>query len=185
MKHLAKVAIISGACLFAGQALAQQAGITPPAAPVAVEGGGIINIGQAFGSVMQPYVDAAINALILAFVSWLGVVLKQKFDINIDQAHQAAWARAAQNQAGSLIADGFVKMDGLKVNVNNQALATAARDAIASIPDAAAHLGLTPDYVAARITDMIPQIAAGAQMIGDAHKSAAAAALPGGAGPKV
>lgn len=143
--------------------------VTPPS-------GGIIDIGQAFGGVIGEDINAAINALILAgataFVGWLAAELKKRFGVTLDQGHRDALVRALQNQAGSLIADGMVKMEGTTVTVDNKALADSANEVLAVIPDAAKHLGLTPDYVSARIKDFIPQTAAGAAMIAAAQPKA-------------
>jgi hypothetical protein len=136
--------------------------------------GGIINVGQAFNAAVAPYVDAAVQAGIAALVSWLLLGLQKKTGIAIDAGHRQALTTALQNQAGSLLADGMVKMAGVKVNVDSPALAKAANDALASIPDVEKHFGLTPEYVAARIIDTIPQIAAGAAMVAQAHATAGA-----------
>lgn len=151
--------------------------VVPPA-NVEEHGGGIINIGQALGPFLQPYVDAAVNALILAFVGWLGMILKNKFNVSIDQGHRDALVTALQNQAGSLIADGFVKIQNGRVTVPSTALAESANEIMAVIPDAAARLGFTPDYVAKRIIDFIPQIPAGAAMIAGATSVPPPAAKP-------
>lgn len=132
-------------------------------------GGGVINIGQAFGDAVAPYVDAAANALILALVGLALAWFKQKTGLDVDQAHRDALVRALQNQAGSLIADGKVALQGKAIAVDNAALAKAANEALRSIPDAAKHFGLTPEYVAKRIVDAIPQTEAGAQVVAAAH----------------
>ena len=150
--------------------------IIVPAPKITEQGGGVINIGQAFSTILAPYINAAVNALILAFVGWLGMILKNKFNVTIDEGHRA----------GSLIADGVVKMQGTRVTVPNAALAESANEIMAVIPDAAARLGFTPDYLAKRIIDVIPQTAAGAAMIAAAQPKpvvAATAAVP--AGPKL
>jgi hypothetical protein len=129
--------------------------------------GGVIDIGQAFGA-FAPYINSAVNALILAAIGWACTRFQQSTGVTIDQAHRDSLAHALQNQAGSLIADGLVKMEGKTVTVPSAELATAAKEIIQCIPDAAAHFGLTPDYVAKRIVDMIPQTTAGAQIVSNA-----------------
>jgi hypothetical protein len=126
---------------------------------------GIIDIGQAFGQAFAPYINAIVQAIVAALVSWVLLKISQKTGIAIDAQHRAALTTALQNQAGSLIADGMVKIESGKVVVSANAVTNAAADALRAIPDAAAHLGLTPDYVAKRIVDTIPQISAGAAMI--------------------
>ena len=145
-----------------GGAIGSPTYVIPPAP---VQGGGIIDIGQALGPFLQPYVDALAQALICSLVGWVLLVVKKKFNVTIDETHRDALITALQNQAGSLIADGFVKIQNGKVTVPSVALAESANEVMAVIPDAAARLGVTPDYVAKRIVDVIPQTAAGAAMI--------------------
>lgn len=127
--------------------------------------GGFISIGKPFGDFLEPYVDALVQALIAGLVSWLAYRIKQRTGVEIDKHTQDILTKALSNQAGSLIADGMVKVEDGKVNVHSEALAHATEDLMKSIPAAAKHFGLTPDYVSKRIVDTIPQIAAGAQMI--------------------
>lgn len=147
--------------------------VMPPQKP----SGGAIEIGQAFGDFLQPYIDAIVNALILAALGWAFKRFTDKTGIEIDQKHQDALRTFLQNQAGSLIADGMVKIEGKKISVDNGALAQHANEIFSRLPDAAKHFGITPDkvgdVVAARIIDTIPQIAAGAQMLAQ-HATAAA-----------
>ncbi len=137
---------------------------------------GIINIGQAFSDAAAPYIDAVVNALIASLIGWVCLKIKQRTGVEIDAGHRDAIVKSLQNQAGSLIADAKVKIDDNgKIQVDNVALAHAVNDVIASVPDALAHFGATPDkaaaYVEKRIVDTIPQIAAGAQMIADKAKA--------------
>jgi hypothetical protein len=138
---------------------------TPTFVMPQAKSGGFIQIGQAFGDFLQPYIDAAVYAILSSLIGWLCIQLQRRTGIEIDQKHREALAHALSNQAGSLIADGLVKIEGEKISVPSEALASAATELMKTIPDAAKHFGITPDYVAARIIDTIPQIAAGAQMI--------------------
>jgi hypothetical protein len=160
---------------FSTVALAQFApigGSATGAPALAAQGGGIIDIGQALGPFLAPYINAVIGLLISSLVSWVLVVLKNKFNVSIDQGHRDALITALQNQAGSLIADGVVKMQGVKVTIPDQNLAESANEILAVIPDAAQHLGLTPAYLQKRILDMVPQTAAGAAMVAAAQPAA-------------
>lgn len=140
--------------------------VVPPA-----KGSGFISIGRPFGDFLEPYIDAAVQALIAALISWVCWKIKEKTGVEIDQKHQEILTKALSNQAGSLIADGLVKVEGEKISVPNEHLAAAADEVMKVVPDVAKHFGLTPDYVAARIVDTIPQIAAGAQLVA-AHATA-------------
>lgn len=125
----------------------------------------VISISPAFADWLQPYIDSITNLLIYAALGWAANWMRTHWKIDLDEKQRAAIVTALQNQAGSLIADGKVKITGGKIDVHNDALANAANELMRSVPDAAKHFGVTPDYVAARIVDTIPQIAAGAQMI--------------------
>jgi hypothetical protein len=101
----------------------------------------------------------------MAGLTWLFWLLRTKLNINIDAEHRASITAAAQRQAASLIADGKVALQGKTITVDNEALAEAANAALAAAPDAAARFGLTPESVAKRIVDFIPQSTAGAAII--------------------
>lgn len=139
--------------------------IQSPAPPAS--GGGVIQL-SAFGW-LQPYVDTIVQALIVAGVGWLG---KSKYTQWMDQSARDALELFAKNTASSLIADGFVHMSGKTVTVSNGALLNEANTAATRIPDALKRFGITPDLVASKIVDAIPQVAAGAAMIASAHTSA-------------
>ena len=146
--------------------------VTPPPA------GSIVDIGAVFGPIIEPYVNSLVGLLLTSLMTWIMIQIKTKLGINIDQAQADTYLRAAKNQASSLIADGFVKIEqNGKVTVNNEALAAAANDLLKSVPDAAAHFTLTnkPDAVAAKIVDMIPQVPAHAAAAQGAATVAAAA----------
>lgn len=125
----------------------------------ALADGGIIDIGQAFSSVIAPYINAAVQGLIAAGVVWVMAKIKQKTGIDIDAGHRDALTRALQNQASSLIAEGVTYLDSRgKIVVGNNAMANAVNDLMQSVPDAVKHFGLTPEFVRDRIIDMIPQV---------------------------
>jgi len=193
MKRFA-VAVLVASCMITGAARAQFGAGQPVSGPypqavggpvgsptyVAPPSSGVINVGQALGPFVQPYVDALVNLLIAAGVTYLGNLLRKKLNVQTDEAHRDALITALQNQAGSLIADGFVKFEkNGKITVqNDQALVNAANEVLHVVPDAAKRLNLNPDYVARRIIDTLPQIAAGAALAAAAHAPAAPAAAP-------
>jgi hypothetical protein len=145
-------------------------------APIAA--GSVVNVGGVFGPIIEPYVNSLVGLLLSAMCGWILVQVKTKLGINIDQAQADVYLRAAKNQASSLVADGFVKIEQSgKVTVNNAALAAAANDLLSSVPEAAAHFTLTnkPDDVAKKIVDMIPQVPAHAAAVQGAATVVAAA----------
>lgn len=135
--------------------------------------GGVIDIGQAFSDAVAPYINALVNGLLATGISWVVWKINQKTGVQIDQGHSDALTHALQSEASSLIADGAVTMNGLKVDVGNAALADAVNGVIKRAPAALDHFGLTPDVVAERIIDAIPQTAAGSQIVAAAHAAAA------------
>jgi hypothetical protein len=162
--------------LIAAPALAQFNQVIPDG-PLGVphQPESVIDLGQLFGAA-APYIDETVNALIALGVSWLGYLLHKRFNITIDQGHRDALTRALQNQANSLIADGAVSLKGKTVSIQDDHLLQAVTDIQASIPGAVKHFGITPEYLAKRITDTIPQVPAGAQMMPSATATPAPSA---------
>jgi hypothetical protein len=122
-----------------------------------------IDIGQALTGSLQEVINGVVTALIAALVGWVAIVIKNKFNIDIEARHREAITAFAQRQASSLIAMGAVKLDGVKVEVHSQALADAANRALSAIPDALAFFGITPASIQQRIIDMLPKEPAVAQ----------------------
>jgi len=122
-----------------------------------------IDVGQAFTGGMVDAVNGVIAGLITALVGWVLVTIKNKFNIEIEAKHREALTAFLQRQASSLVARGAVKVQGLKVEVSNDAVAVAANTALHAIPDALKFFGLTPEALQKRIVDMLPQQPAIAQ----------------------
>jgi hypothetical protein len=122
-----------------------------------------IDIGQAINGSLQEVINGVVTALIAALVGWAAIVVKNKFNIDIEAKHREAITAFVQRQASSLIAMGAVKLDGVKVEVQNAALADAANKALAAIPDALKFFGITPASIQQRIIDMLPKEPAVAQ----------------------
>jgi hypothetical protein len=128
----------------------------------------VIDLGQVFG-VAAPYIDEGVNSLIALAVAWFGYMLQKRFNITIDQGHRDSLTRALQNQANSLIADGAVELKGKTVTVHDGPLLDATTEIMKVVPDAVKRFGITPEYLAKRIVDTIPQTPAGATMVASAH----------------
>lgn len=116
-----------------------------------------IDIGQAFGGSLQEIVNGAISALLAGLVGWVAWIFKSKFNIDIEARHREALTSFLQRQASGLVAAGAVKVQGLKVEVQNEQLAMAANSAIASIPMAMQFFGLTPARIQQMIVDLLPK----------------------------
>jgi hypothetical protein len=133
---------------------------------------GVVEGSKAFGW-LQPYVETVVSAGIMFALGWLAWILKTKWGIEIDAEQRDALHTFLARQAASLVADGFVKVDGLKIAVPSSVLATAANSAGTAIPAAMAHFGLTPEKIGQMIIDKIPAVPSVAAVAG-----AQAALLP-------
>lgn len=122
-----------------------------------------IDIGQALNGSLQDIINGTVTALIAALVGWIAVVVKNKFNIDIQAQYRDTLTAFLQRQASSLIADGAVKLSGVKIEVQNEALAAAANTALAAIPDVLKFFGLTPEKIQGMIVDMLPKQPAIAQ----------------------
>lgn len=118
---------------------------------------GFIDIGQAFGSSIQPYVNAAVEAGIAGLVSWVLFIVKNKFNVDIEAKNREALTAFLQRQASALLAAGAVKLNGVQIEVKNEALLGAANAAVSAIPDAMKFFNLTPEQIKHRIVDSLPQ----------------------------
>jgi len=138
--------------------------IQAPPAPAETKSGGVIAL-SAFGW-LQPYVDTVVQGLIVVFFGWIG---KSKYTQWLDQSSRDALETFVKNRASSLIADGAVRMQDKSVKVDNPLLYRAANEASTAIPDALKRFGLSPDVIAAKIVDAIPQTPAGAAIVAASH----------------
>lgn len=116
-----------------------------------------IEIGQALNGSLQEIINAAVTAAIAALVGWVAWFAKSKFHIDIEARHREALTMFLQRQASSLVAQGAVKLAGVKVEVESQALADAANTALQMIPGALAFFGLSPSTLQSMIVDLIPK----------------------------
>lgn len=116
-----------------------------------------IEIGAALGK-LQPYIDGLLTLGISALVGWVLYIIKNKLHVSIDDSMRDALQTWASRQASSLVADGFVKVQGLKVDVPNAALANVANLGLKEIPDALQHFGITPDKLMEMVKDKIPHV---------------------------
>jgi hypothetical protein len=142
----------------------QKVAIVQSTAPAPAPSGGVIQL-SAFGW-LQPYVDTVVQGLIVVAFGWL---TKNGYTQWMDASARASVEVFVKNRASSLIADGAVRMQDKAVHVDNSFLYRAARESSTAIPDALKRFGLTPDVVAAKIIDAIPQTPAGASIIATAH----------------
>jgi hypothetical protein len=136
---------------------------TPPPPPAS---GGVIQL-AAFGW-LEPYVDTLVQLGITGFFAWLGHSAVGSY---LDKGSRDALETFVKNRASSLIADGAVKLQNKSIDVHSALLAKAAAESSTAIPGALKRFGLTPENVAQKIIDAIPQTPAGAQMVAQMHNA--------------
>ena len=122
-----------------------------------------IDVGQALNGSLQEIINGVVTAAITAVVTWLAYLAKSKFNIDIEARHREALTAFLQRQASGLVAQGAVKLQGIRVEVQSQALADAANQALSMIPGALTFFGLTPQRLQGMIVDLIPKQPAVAQ----------------------
>lgn len=122
-----------------------------------------IDVGSVVTDSVTQIITATVTLLISVIVGWVAIVIKNKFNIDIEAAQRDALTTFLQRQASSLIADGAVKLNGIKVEVKSEALAAASNAAIQAIPGVLKFFDLTPDRVSHMIVDMLPKQPAVAQ----------------------
>ena len=115
-----------------------------------------------FIDAVMPYIVSAVGGIITVLGLLITTWLKQRWNIDIDQAHRDAWQQSAQNAAGALLAQGAVKIeDSGKITVQNAAMAGVINAVMARVPDAIAHFGFTPQDIQNLIIAKIPQVISG------------------------
>lgn len=123
-----------------------------PVSPTAVDVGGI------YGG-FRPYIVDIVGSLITLGVGWLLVLLKSKFNLDIDASHRDALQSALTNGAGLALNKLGNSLQGKSIEVGNPAVASAVNLVLKSAPDALAHFGITPQSVAEKIVAKLPQVA--------------------------
>jgi hypothetical protein len=120
-------------------------------------------------------------ALITVAVGWVGKIFHDKLNIDIEAKHREALTAFLQRQASGLVAAGAVRLEGVKVEVKNEALAAAANTALRAIPDVLKFFNLTPDGLQSMIVDLLPKqpaVAAAAAVALDVKNPATPSELP-------
>ena len=128
-----------------------------------------VDVGQSLTGGLKDIVNSVISAAIAGLIGWVAFIVKNKFKIDIETQYRDALVTFLQRQASSLIADGAVKLSGVKVDVHNEALAKAADAALLAIPDTLKCFGLTPEHLKEMIIDMVPKEPAVAQAVAMGH----------------
>jgi hypothetical protein len=122
-----------------------------------------IDIGGAISSAFGETINAVIGGVISIAVGWLWYTIQSKLGISIEDSYRDGLTTFLQRQAASLVAQGDVKLQGVKIDVASEGLAAAANAALLAIPQIYKYFGLTPARVAEMIVDYIPKVPSVAQ----------------------
>jgi len=120
--------------------------------------GALLDVGQAFSASLAPVINATIQALLALGLGWLVWLARTKLNVSITADQQKTLQQWLTNQASSLIADGAVSVAGGKIVVKPDVLAKHAEEAAKQIPDAIAFFNMSPDLIASKIVDKLPQV---------------------------
>jgi hypothetical protein len=127
-------------------------------APAAFAADGQIDAGGIYGA-WRPYIVEIVGTLLVAFVGWLLAILRQKWNIQIEDSRRDALQTALANAAGLVIAKLDNAVQGKTITISSPAVADAVNLVLKSAPDAIAHFGLTPEVLAQKIVAKIPVVA--------------------------
>lgn len=116
-----------------------------------------IGVSETLAGSIRDVTVSVLSAVVAAFLGWVSYWIKSKFGIEIEAKHREALQAFINRQASSLIGEGAVKLQGLKVDVKSEALASAANLAFNAIPTAMAYFGLSASKIADMIVDVIPK----------------------------
>lgn len=117
-----------------------------------------INIGAAFGPVVQPFIDTIVQGLIALLIGVVAWAAQKYLNIKFEGANRDALTAWLQRQAQSLVADGMVRLNGVQVTVDSPALAAIVNTASTHIPDALKFFGLTSAQLGQMVIDHIPAV---------------------------
>ena len=122
-----------------------------------------VELGATLTGQIRDIMVTVIAGVSTAFLAWVSYWLKAKFGIDIESKHREALQSFINRQASALLAMGAVKLEGVKLDVKSEAVASLARMAFTAIPDAMKYFGLSPDVIGQMIVDLIPKQPAIAQ----------------------
>lgn len=108
----------------------------------------------------EPYILALWVALLPVLVTWLAAQLQARTNIRISAAARDVVQQAALNAAGRVLAAQEGRIADLKFDVKHPAIAAEVPKLEASVGDAIAKLGMTPERVADLVQAKVGQLQA-------------------------
>ena len=109
---------------------------------------------------LQPYLTALVTAVIGIAVPWGFSLLQRYTGVAISQADQEALSKAAQTQAGIIVAKADGSLAGVSIDAKSPAIATAANWVAVNLPSLLTKAGATPDDVSHMILAEIGKLQA-------------------------
>lgn len=108
-----------------------------------------------------PVLMNSIGAVVAAIAGWLAIVVKSKFNIDIEARHREAFQSAVTNAAGLLIGKVGDLAGSLRLDVRNPVVAESIEYVLKAAPDALKYFGLfDPDEIGEKIIAKAGVIAA-------------------------
>ena len=117
---------------------------------------------EPFYAVLAPYLQALADAVIFALIGWVATIVQRWTGIQIEARHREALHSAAMTGVTKAIARVGGSVNGMSLDVRSDVVASAIEWIEASVPDAIAALGVTPEKVAALATAKLGQLIASA-----------------------
>jgi cytochrome bd-type quinol oxidase subunit 2 len=108
-----------------------------------------------FVDTLQPYLTAAATTIIGAAVLYGAALFQRWTGIKIDQANEAALAKAVSTQAGLAIAASATNLAGQSIDAHSSAVASGANYIATNLKPLLAATGRSPDDVAHDIAGAI------------------------------
>jgi hypothetical protein len=116
---------------------------------------------------LEPFIIAALGALISAAAGWLVYLINKKLGLSIDDSLRDSLQTAAANAAGLVLAQVGNRLAGVTLDVRSALVADAVNYVLEAAPDAVAHFGLTPEAVAQKVLALLPRVAGPAATTGE------------------
>lgn len=121
--------------------------LIPTLASAAAEmSGATMNFGGLWDS-LAPLVSAAAEGAVVAIIGWIGLRVRVWTGLAIEARHREALHSAAVTGVDLALSRIGDRVDRIDVDLRSAVLADAAAWVARSVPDALAHLGVTPDKV--------------------------------------
>lgn len=118
--------------------------------------GTTVDLGDLYDGIASTLQTIVVSLLLLG-LGWLSWILKAKWNIDIDLAHNSIAQNAAQNLASRAVALGHASVTGKQIDVKSETLAALVGEFKTALPDVMARFGLTDDQIGKLILAKLPQ----------------------------